>query len=100
MPLEDYVLLAPGLIAGRLSAEPWLALVGLALGLLLRPAWYVAFMAVAAGAAWGAISYYAVNEGGSIVEWMYLAALPVAACALVAYGVRCLIKQQRKQRAE
>jgi hypothetical protein len=92
---EAYVFGAPALIAGRLSAEPWLALVGLVLGLALSRWLWVLLASAATGLAWGAVSYFSARAdelSGPLPEWMYLAALPIVACALFSHGLRRMVR--------
>lgn len=98
MPLENYVLLAPGFIVGRLSVEPWLAIPGIVIGVWARPWWLVALVAALSGALWGVASYYIAGDamGGPILEWAYLGALPVFAVALASRGIVQLIRRRTR----
>lgn len=103
MPLENYFLLAPGLIVGRLSVEPWLALVGLAIGLRAGAAWFAAALAVFVGAMWGMLSFAIAYRGppdGPLIEWAYMALLPVLAVALVTYAIKRAMRPRSAQPAE
>jgi len=101
MQFEDYIYLAPGLIVGRLSAEPWLALVGIGLGVLMKPWWFVLVACLVAGAVWGATSFLMANDpyGGPLVEWMYLAALPVVVTGMVGYLAKRFLRQDHSSSA-
>lgn len=92
---EQYVLLAPGLMIGRLSAEPWLAIVGIVIG-VASPRWWLALLlSVAVGSIWGLISIGFGGEAPLMLESAYLASLPIAVVALVTYFAKRAIRARK-----
>jgi hypothetical protein len=96
--IYNYIYLAPGIIAGRLSVDPWLAILGIAIGIWLRPWWLVALAGTTAGALWGIVPYF-IADAESLVwpmaVWAYFNALPVLVTALLSHGVARVIRSRR-----
>lgn len=93
---EDYVLLAPGLMLGRLSVEPWLALFGIIVGVTLPRLWLAFGVSVLVGIAWGLIFDPLSKESSArMIESAYLAALPITVFALAAYATKRIVRAAR-----